>query len=202
MPISLLSATHREVPLPNVGRLILVVGPSGSGKDTLLDAARVAFAGRSDIHFARRDITRPASAGGEKHREISVVQFEEALSAGEYPLHWDAHQLRYGVRRAQLEPLALGVSVVLNGSRSIIDEVLASNTNAHVLSIRVGREILQERLQNRGREGDAAVQARLDRAMAFDVAGEHVTEIWNEGSAQEGCAKFVSALERLLAEHA
>ena len=188
--------------MPNVGRLILVVGPSGSGKDTLLDAARVAFAGRTDIHFARRDITRPASAGGENHREVSVVEFEEALRAGEYPLHWDAHQLRYGVPRAQLEPLALGVSVVLNGSRSIIDEVLASGTNAHVLSIRVGREILQTRLQNRGREGEAAVQARLDRAMAFDVAGEHVTEIWNEGSAEDGCAKFTRALKHLLAEHA
>ena len=163
-----------------------------------MDASRSTFSGDPCIAFAKRDITRPHSAGGEDHRAVSVVDFEEGLAAGRYPLHWDAHHLRYGVGADELAPLTEGVSVVLNGSRSVIDDACHQFPETRVISIRVGQDILAERLENRGRETSDMVARRLARASAFDVAGPHVEEIWNEGTVEEGCAAFCDAIRRAL----
>ena len=69
------------------GRLILVVGPSGAGKDTLLGRARTAFADDSRIVFLRRVVTREASSSEdndemspEEHQKINPLAYE----AGDY----------------------------------------------------------------------------------------------------------------------
>ncbi len=62
------------------GRLILVVGPSGAGKDTLLGLAKAACADDPNIVFPRRVITRQASAS-EDNEEVSAGTFQEALGA-------------------------------------------------------------------------------------------------------------------------
>ncbi|MEM0945277.1 MAG: hypothetical protein AAGI70_15175, partial [Pseudomonadota bacterium] len=69
------------------GRLIAVVGPSGAGKDTLLEGARAA---RPDLVLARRAITRPGSAGGECHDGLSPSEFERRRAAGGFSIHWQA----------------------------------------------------------------------------------------------------------------
>src|SRR3546814_6733337 len=60
---------------PMQGRLIYLTGPSGAGKDSLLDAARAALAERG-VRIARRVITRSAEAIGEAAHSVSAEQFE------------------------------------------------------------------------------------------------------------------------------
>ncbi|MCY1306607.1 Ribose 1,5-bisphosphate phosphokinase PhnN [compost metagenome] len=53
------------------GALVVVVGPSGAGKDSVMGFAARHFADCHDVHFVRRVITRPSDAGGEVHESVS-----------------------------------------------------------------------------------------------------------------------------------
>ena len=58
------------------GRLFLVVGPSGAGKDTLLAGA---VAADPRLHWARRVITRPETAGGEPFEGVTEAVFDDVI---------------------------------------------------------------------------------------------------------------------------
>ena len=65
------------------GRLVLVVGPSGAGKDTLLGLARTACAEDGNIVFPRRVVTREASSS-EDNEQMSPDAFQQALAQGKF----------------------------------------------------------------------------------------------------------------------
>ena len=82
------------------GERVALVGPSGAGKDTLMDGARRALAQGGRFGFARRLITRPADAGGEDHEAIDEAGFAALSAAGGLLVSWQAHGLHYGLRAA------------------------------------------------------------------------------------------------------
>ena len=73
------------------GRLVYVVGPSGAGKDALLEYARAHLPHGAKVKFAPRWITRPADAGGERHLPLTQAEFEQRVKAGRFAMHWRAH---------------------------------------------------------------------------------------------------------------
>ena len=101
------------------GRLVLVVGPSGAGKDTLLNLARCACAGNSRIVFPRRLVTRAASAF-EDNLQVDDEAFERLLAEGALAVHWGAHGHRYALPRSVEDEVRVGHTVVANVSRTVI----------------------------------------------------------------------------------
>src|SRR5258708_40306293 len=100
------------------GRLILVVGPSGAGKDTLLSLARAACADDGTIVFPRRVVTREATAS-EDNEQVSFEAFQQSCADGGFAMQWEAHGHSYGLPRAIDDDIRAGRTVVANVSRTV-----------------------------------------------------------------------------------
>ena len=171
------------------GRLALVVGPSGAGKDTLLRLAKAACVDDRNIVFPRRVITREASPS-EDNEEISHDAFHHALAQGEYAVHWEAHGHCYALRRAIDDELRAGRTVIANVSRTVIGAMRRSYADVVVISITAPQEVLAERLAMRQRGSDGKIEQRLHRAVDAASAASDFT-IVNVGSAEYHARQLV-----------
>ena len=179
------------------GALVLVVGPSGAGKDTLIAAAKAALAGDARFVFPRRVVTRTAMAELEDHDTVEPHEFQRLKLTGAYALDWEAHGLSYGVPAAIDAALAAGQVVVVNTSRRVIERAMEKYPRCFVLVVTARPEIRAARLAGRGRETAADVAARLAREGAPVPAGIAAQEIDNSGALADGIAGFVSALNSI-----
>jgi ribose 1,5-bisphosphokinase len=175
------------------GRLVLVVGPSGAGKDTLLSLAKAACAEDRNIVFPRRVITREASAS-EQNEEVSLDAFRQALSRGEYAVHWEAHGHCYALRRGIDDELRAGRTVIANVSRTVIGAMRRTYADVVVVSITAPPQVLAERLAMRRRSSDGKIESRLGRTVDEASAAPDVTII-NTGSAEYHARQFVRIIK-------
>jgi ribose 1,5-bisphosphokinase len=145
------------------GRLIYLMGPSGSGKDSLLNAARERLAARGCV-IARRVITRSAEAVGEDAVGVSPAEFDQQEAAGAFALSWRANGLAYGIPRQIDDWLAARQDVLVNGSRGYLPDARARYPELLAILLQVDEAALRQRLQARGRESAEQIEARLARS--------------------------------------
>lgn len=180
---------------PVNGRLLYIVGPSGSGKDSLIDYARSRLPAGVNVVFAKRTITRPASAGGENHIAVTAAEFDARLTAGAFAMHWRANGLAYGIGREIHNQLDEGGTVVVSGSRAHLPRALADFPDMKVVAITASPETLRARLNSRGREDTANIQARLARAPSFALPpGTAAFEISNDGDIAQAGGRLLGLL--------
>lgn len=174
--------------LPGSRRLIVVVGPSGAGKDSLLGQWRASLPPGQAPHLVQRTITRPADAGGEPHEALTPAGFAAAARDGAFAFRWQAHGLHYGIRHEQLRPLALGGWVLMNGSRAHLPLLRLLAPQARVLSVDAPAPLRAARLNGRGREPAQALAGRLRRQP--DVPSRVDLKIVNDRSLAEAVAQL------------
>lgn len=154
-------------------RLLVIVGPSGAGKDSLISAWLDSLPASIRPQRARRTITRPADAH-EDHEWTDAAAFARDRDAGAFAFCWSAHGLDYGVRQRELAPLADGHWVVMNGSREHLAALREAAPLARVVAVDAPAELRRQRLHSRGREDAPAQGARLRRVAPAVDADLHI----------------------------
>lgn len=180
------------------GTMVVVVGPSGAGKDSVMAYAARHFAGEARLGFVRRAITRPADAGGEAHQAIDADSFRRLEAKGGFAVSWDAHGLSYGIPGETHARLASGVTLVANGSRSALPAFADAYPRLKVVLITARPDVLAARLAARGRESAEAVARRLKRGAPDIVVAADTVVIDNSGPLEAAGEAFVSFIASVL----
>jgi phosphonate metabolism protein PhnN/1,5-bisphosphokinase (PRPP-forming) len=178
--------------------LILIVGPSGAGKDTLINGVRTALGDNAPVRFVRRVITRPPMPGDEEHDSVTEDTFLDMQEAGDFALSWRAHGLYYGIPADISMDLAQGRIVIANVSRAVVAEA-AKRFPVAVIEISAPADTLARRLAARGREDAVDVARRLSRAIELPLPVERHRVI-NDGTPEQGIRRLLAAIRSVSGE--
>ena len=159
-----IAVAEQATKLIGPGRLVLVVGPSGAGKDTLINAARTLCADDATIVFPRRTVTREASAA-EDNLPVTPAQFDRLVMEGGFGLHWRAHGHAYGLPRSLDDDIRAGRTVVAIVSRMVIDAARSTYANVVVVLITAPPDVLAARIAARARASDGSITERVGRSV-------------------------------------
>lgn len=149
------------------GNLIIISGPSGAGKGTLVDRLVARVPRLSVSVSATTRAPRPGEIDGQDYVFLTPAEFGRRIEAGDF-LEWaEVHGNRYGTLRSAVErTLAEGTDVILEIDPQGAFQVKRLMPEARlVFIIAPSLEELERRIRNRGAETEAQVRTRLDTAV-------------------------------------
>lgn len=157
------------------GKLVVVTGPSGVGKGTLLKI----LAERHSQQFvfsisATTRSPRPGEVDGKEYFFLTRPEFELRRSEGDF-LEWAEYAGNlYGTpRRAVEESIVLGEIVILEIELVGAREVAQAFPDAQKIFITPpSLAVLEQRIRDRGTDNDTAIAKRLERAKAEIAAAQ------------------------------
>lgn len=162
------------------GRLILVIGPSGSGKNTVVSQL---CADRDDIWYSVSATTRPPRDGetdGQDYRFVTESDFDALIASGGL-LEWATYAgARYGTPAAPVDKRrGDGTHVICVVEIDGVAQIRRARPDAIVVFVQPPSwEVLEDRLRGRGTEDAAQLERRLaiarDEMTAGPVIADHV----------------------------
>jgi len=180
------------------GRLIVVVGPSGAGKDSILKGAANYFHDNPRIDFVRRVITRECDPSSEVHASVTEAQFISLKKRGAFSVSWQANGLYYGLPVEVLAKIAQGQLLIANGSRAAVADLRSTFNPLTIVHVNVTQDVLAERLASRRRETAEQIEQRLHRNQTIiPIEGDDVVTIDNSAARDTAIDEFISLIESI-----
>ena len=147
----------------NSSRLIVFVGPSGSGKDTLMVKARDQFlAVDLNCHIVQRWITREPDET-EGFQSVTIDEFKKAIERNVFALYWNIYGNYYGVPVSEIDSYLEKGIVLLNLSRAELSKLKQIYPDARIILVEVASDLAEERIRQRRRDQGDMLEARIKR---------------------------------------
>jgi guanylate kinase len=186
------------------GRLIVVSGPSGAGKDTLIRAALDAIPELALIASATTREPREGEVDGRDHVFLSREEFERWIDEG-CLLEWAEYSGNlYGTPKQSVEELLeKGRSVILRIELQGARQIKERRPDAVMVFVRApSLEETRRRLESRATESSASVESRMATAIKEIAARDEFDYEVINGEYQQARKDMIEILQEVVAEGA
>ncbi len=181
--------------------LYYIIGASGSGKDTLLQALERRFQ-KPEYVFIKRYITRlpmackndsgenslniDESAKKEGYLYISKEDFIAKEKSNAFAMTWRSYDTYYGIPSSIDNDLEAGKKIFINGSREYLPTALKLYPNLQIVLLEADEKTLERRLLARGRDKGDELKKRIKNAkMEIDFLGENCIRLNSSGEIED-----------------
>ena len=182
------------------GRLIVVSGPSGAGKDTLIQAALEAIPELTLIASATTREPRKGEVDGKDHVFLSREEFERWIEEDRL-LEWAEYSGNlYGTPKQSVEGLLdSGRSVILRIELQGARQVKERRPDAVMVFVRApSLEETRRRLESRATETSESVESRMATAIREVAARDEFDYEIVNGDREQARREMIEIMERIV----
>ena len=149
------------------GMLLVISGPSGTGKGTLIERLMKEDPTLVFSVSATTRAPRPGEIDGVHYHFVTNERYDELVAENAFVEYANVHGNRYGTLRSEVyERLERGENVVLDidvqGARNVI---ASEKEKGSIFNLPPSMQELRSRLTGRGTETEEAVERRLHNAV-------------------------------------
>lgn len=173
------------------GTLYLIVGPTGSGKQALVDAV---LQSRPDIRRAPLIVSAPNNQNMCAVGAISPERFLDLMRRGAFALQWDCDGVRYGLTHESTRQLEDGQSLILCGDTLLIEKAREVYPTVRVIYITARMDILRRRLTSMAYGSDVEIDMHLAQSERMRPKDREIVTVDTSDSIAAGAKALMGAL--------